>query len=370
MKKLVFAMLAIVLFASCNSTTDGFSVDATIEGDIKNGTKVYLKRINAVNQPITVDSTLVKNGKFSFNGKADSLEIQYIFVDSIYGNIPIIRENGELEIEFHKDSIGIAKIKGTEQNDLFAKFLNESRLFSERAMSMRKDFEKARISGDIATQDALKEESMEMQEQAKNFELSYIKENPNALISIMLLERILQTKALPENEVIDMYDALTEKIKATSSGLKIKEELEKTKKIAIGAKAPNFSAPTPNGDQLALKDALGKITIVDFWASWCKPCRAENPNLVRIYNQYKDSGLRILGVSLDKNKEVWTDAIATDGLEWNHVSNVDYFDEIANLYNVKAIPAMFILDQNGVIIAKNLRGEDLENKIKELMDNI
>jgi thiol-disulfide isomerase/thioredoxin len=112
---------------------------------------------------------------------------------------------------------------------------------------------------------------------------------------------------------------------------------------------------------------LGKVTIVDFWAAWCKPCRAENPNVVQVYNKYHDKGLNILGVSLDRRAEDWTKAIEEDGLVWNHVSNIKYFDEIAELYNVRAIPATFILDENGVIIAKDLRGPALENKISELL---
>lgn len=367
MKKVIFGFFALALMISCNSNPDGFSIEASVDGEIENGTKVFLKRINKMNQPIDVDTTTVENGKFAFIGKADSLELQYIFIDKLNGNIPVIIENGTIDISFQKDSIQFAKIEGTEQNEMFAKFLENSRVFSKRAMSMRADFEKARASGDVASQEALQAESMEMQEEAKNYEIKFIKENPNALISIMLLDRVLASKSLPEADVREMFEALSPKIQETSTGVKIKNTLEKTKRTAIGEKAPDFSAPTPTGEKLALKDALGKVTILDFWAGWCRPCRAENPNLVRIYNKYKDNGLSIVGVSLDKTAEEWKDAIAADGLEWNHVSNVKYFDEIAQLYNVRAIPATFILDENGVIIAKDLRGEALENKIAELI---
>jgi thiol-disulfide isomerase/thioredoxin len=112
---------------------------------------------------------------------------------------------------------------------------------------------------------------------------------------------------------------------------------------------------------------LGKVTLVDFWAAWCRPCRAENPNIVKVYSKYKDKGLSVLGVSLDRNANDWINAIEQDGLTWHHVSNVRYFDEIAELYNVRAIPASFILDENGVIVAKNLRGPALEAKIAELL---
>lgn len=370
MKKLILGLFATALLVSCNNNPDGFSIEAKIDGDVENGTKVYLKGVNTLNQPVDIDTTTVENGKFTFTGKADSLDLQYIFIDKLQGNIPVITENGTIEIGFHKDSLAFAKIEGTEQNDLFFKFLKQSRTFSKRAMSMRNDFEKARANGDLATQEALQAESMEMQEQAKNYEITYIKENPNALVSVLILERVLMGQGLPENEISEIYETFTPKIKETAAGKRIKKQLDSTKNTAIGSKAPEFSAPTPDGKQLALNDALGKITIIDFWAGWCKPCRAENPNLVNIYNKYKDNGLSILGVSLDKSREEWIDAIAADGLTWNNVSNVQYFDEIAKLYNIRAIPAMFILDANGVIIAKDLRGEELEKKIAELIGSI
>lgn len=366
MKKVVFGFFAIVLAFACNSTPDGFAINATVEGDVENGTKVYLKRINEVNLPIDVDTTTVENGAFSFTGKADSLDLQYIFIDKINGNIPVIIENGTIEINFQKDSILFAELKGTQQNDLFSKFLDQSRIFSKRYTSMGNDFEKARASGDVATQEAIQAELMEFREEAKNFETTFAKENPNALISLLLIERFQQTKEVPENEIEEMFEALSPELKNMAAAKRIQKVLEKNKSTAIGSKAPDFSAPTPSGENLTLKDALGTYTIVDFWAGWCRPCRVENPNLVKIYDKYKDNGLQILGVSLDKTRDEWLNAIEADGLRWNHVSNVRYFDEIAQLYNVNAIPAMFILDENGVIIAKDLRGEALENKIAEL----
>ena len=142
------------------------------------------------------------------------------------------------------------------------------------------------------------------------------------------------------------------------------------KKSDVGGVAPTFSAPSPDGKVVSLQDAMGKYTIIDFWASWCRPCRAENPNLVRVYNKYHDKGLNIISVSLDKagQKDRWIKAIADDKMDWHHVSNLKFWQEpIAKMYGVRSIPATFLLDENGKIIDKKLRGTALENKIASLL---
>lgn len=235
-------------------------------------------------------------------------------------------------------------------------------------MSINNDLQMANSNRDTVAMKSLRDEFFELQEEYKSFEINYIKNHPNGLISALLLDRALSAKALPENEIGEMYESLTSEIKATKVAKSIKERLDKNKSTSIGNIAPDFSAPTPEGGQLALKEAMGKVTILDFWAAWCKPCRMENPNVVAVYNKYHDKGLNILGVSLDKNAGDWHKAIADDGLVWQHVSNLAYYDDqIAKLYNVDAIPATFILDEKGVIIAKDLRGPALEEKIAALL---
>ncbi len=369
MKKIVVALCALAAVAACNDNPNGFIVEGTIRGDLENGTKIFLKKTDEKNQPIDVDTTTVEEGKFLFQGESDIPELHYIFIDKIRGNIPFIVENGEIELKAQKDSLGLAKIKGTLQNDLFADFLKNSREISLKAMSMNEDMRRAASATprDEATMASLREEYFELQEEAKSFELDYVKNNPNALISALIIDKVLTTNALSEDEVQQMYEALSPEIKATKVGKGIKEKLDKKKSTSVGSKAPNFSAPTPTGEELALHDVLGKVTIVDFWAAWCKPCRIENPNVVKVYHKYHEKGLNILSVSLDKKAEDWKQAILDDGLVWNHVSNVDYFDEIAQLYGVNAIPATFILDENGVIVAKNLRGNDLETQIASML---
>ncbi len=367
MKKLVVPFLLMLMLAACE-TNDGYVIEGVMEGENIEGTELTLRKYAEGNQLITVDSAMITNGSFRFKGgPSKSPELHYIFFGNGQENIPIIIENGTIDISAQRDSLSFARIGGTLQNDLFSDFLKGSRVLSRKASSMNQDMRTAQAKRDTVTMNALREEYFELMEEAKDYELDYVKENPNAIVSALVIYRILTTKAKETSEVKELYEALTPEIKESNTGIKIREALEKDANTSIGSRAPNFSAPNPNGEQLALNDVLGKVTIVDFWAAWCKPCRAENPNVVRVYNKYKDRGLSILGVSLDRNANDWKNAIEKDGLTWHHVSNVKYFDEIAQLYNVDAIPATFILDENGIIVAKDLRGASLDAKIGELL---
>ena len=151
----------------------------------------------------------------------------------------------------------------------------------------------------------------------------------------------------------------------------LKKTIESAKKADVGEIAPNFEAPTPSGEMLSLNETLGKYTIIDFWASWCRPCRLENPNVVKVYEKYHDKGLNIISVSLDRTgqKDRWVQAIKDDKMDWYHVSNLQFWqDPIAQQYNVRSIPATFLLDAEGKIIDKNLRGPALERRIAQLLD--
>ena len=367
MKKHVLSTLLLGILMACNTNPDGFKLEGTLSGEMEKGTQVFLKKTDEANQLIEVDTALLENGKFTFTGSSAMPELHYLLINRVRGNIPVVIENGNIEISAQKDSLAFAKMEGTLQNDLFSDFLEESRSLAQKARSMSDEMRNATAQQDTALMTSLRDEYFELQEEARTFELKFAKEHPEALISALIIEKVLATKSLPETEIKELYDSLSPDIKQTVVGQRIKSKLDSLASTSIGVKAPNFSAPTPTGDELALNDVLGKVTIVDFWAAWCKPCRAENPNVVQVYNKYHDKGLNILGVSLDRRAEDWTKAIEDDGLIWNHVSNIQYFDEIAELYNVNAIPATFILDENGVIIAKDLRGPALENKIAQLL---
>lgn len=167
----------------------------------------------------------------------------------------------------------------------------------------------------------------------------------------------------------ELVTKLNDNYPGTTSILQLKQQLDEMRALSVGQLAPEIELPSPDGTMVKLSDLRGKYVLIDFWAAWCKPCRQENPNVVRLYNQYKDKGFEVFGVSLDRTKEDWVKAIADDGLTWTQVSDLKYFNSAAaELYQIDAIPATYMVDPEGKIVAKDLRGPSLEKKLAELFD--
>lgn len=375
MKKLF--VIALAAFAVACQDNNKESNEPTFKGSISNvedSTAIYLSQLGNTGQPQAIDTVMVKDGKFEIDlPKVDFETLNIITLEGGRGNVIFINENEPITATVYKDSLRSSKVEGGKSNELFNDYVSE-------IMSLRKEMQKMveqyqannpNLRQNPALMQEIQQKQKELQENNTGKFQKMISENPQSLVSALILSDMMNGKSLSTNEFKELFENLDEEVKNSEIGKQLNETIQKATATAVGSKAPEFSAPTPEGEQLALKDALGKITIVDFWASWCKPCRIENPNVVKLYNEYHDKGLNIIGVSLDKNgqKDKWLKAIEDDGLTWQHVSNLQYWQgPVAQLYNVRSIPATFILDENGVIIAKDLRGEALRAKVSEMLD--
>lgn len=233
-------------------------------------------------------------------------------------------------------------------------------------MDARQEMSSTRDSAKLAL---LQEEEEALRDSDIAYKKKLVEENPDTFAAVLALTD-MQSMGVPARQIKEYFETLSPELKETSLAKTLKEGLDKQEAVEIGSKAPEFSGPNPEGEEIALEDVMGKVTLIDFWAAWCKPCRVENPNIVRVYNEYHDEGFNVVGISLDREgqKDRWIQAIEEDNLTWPQISHLEFWEEpIAQLYGVRAIPAQFILDENGVIVAKNLRGEDLEAKVKELL---
>ena len=383
MKIIIKILIITILFTSCKPEvkTDGYVINGNAKG-VYNGIRVYLKGFDQNNRQVDIDTAIVMNEKFTFNGKVISPEMCFLNINSVNGNLPLIIENSEITIDVDKDDLTASKVFGTKTNEALSTFSTNMKTMIEKRQNIMLALREAAQANDNEKTTALNTELSKLNLEATEFPFEFINNNKDNYYSLILLESMLKNKNADLQKIIDTYQVLDDDLKGSIKGNEILAQLETAKKIIeaqkrteIGKIAPDFSAPTPEGNLLSLNEVKSKITLIDFWAAWCGPCRRENPNLVQIYKKYHDKGLEIIGVSLDGNlrqtdpKAAWVKAIADDNLTWPQISNLNYFnDQIAKMYNISSIPSSFILDAEGKIVAKNLRGAALEEKIAELLN--
>ncbi len=367
MRRLIILALGL-LMVSCQSNSGDASLTATIP-NIEEGTPVYISKLKNGQIPVPIDTVKVENGKISVNlPEVDFQTLNFLTIEGVKGNMLFINENAALTATVYKDSLRRSDIQGGEANQLFMAY---SDFLMNNNRKMKKLIEDLRAQGlrGIKLKQALDKKRSEITRENTEFRKHFIEENPNTLPTIFVFADLKRSQQATYPEMKQLYDGLSKNLKETHFGQQIGQSLAQSAATSIGSKAPQFSAKTPEGETLALKEVVssGKYTLIDFWASWCKPCRMENPNLVKTYKQYHDEGFNILGVSLDKKHKDWVKAIKKDGLIWPQISHLKFWqDPIAKKYNVRAIPANFLVDQDGNIVAKNLRGAALGEKMKEL----
>lgn len=378
MKKTFLLLMLLPLVFSCNKLADNeFEIEGTIN-DVESGTFVILELQDETGVFTSLDTAEIKEGKFSFKGTFDEPAFRYVHIQNVPGKIPFIVENGTINITVYKDSLQKSKISGTLSNDSYTDYTKQSNDINQRKMTFQQENNQKRMQaqqeGDTATINALMKENQKFDDEFISVVKKHIKDYPESFLSVMFADRLAGYPGEDPKEIMELYNALSGKLKNTKHGKSAKEKLDmlvNAPSVKIGEKAPDFSAPNPDGKIISLHQNLGKATIIDFWASWCGPCRKANPNVVALYEDFKDKGLQIIGVSLDRpgKADEWKQAIEADRLTWLHVSNLKHWNEpIAVQYGVQGIPAVFILDADGVIVAKDLHGAELKAKIAELLD--
>lgn len=370
MKQILSILFLSILLVSCNnSESEGYSISGNV--NVPDGTKIFLTELDENGQPKPHDTLEVENGEFKKDlPEVETPNLGFISVEGVTGNMVYIIENEPITMNIDKSNIRATEIDGGIENDLFNTYIEHIRESTGKLEEATKGLQKAFMSQDSVAMQKASQNQQDLNEENKRFKRNMLEENKNHLVAAIILSDMINQKLYSNEEVKDFYASLSEEIKKSPLGTFLGKNINLQSEIAVGSKAPNFSAPSPSGEEIALYDVLGKVTIIDFWASWCKPCRMENPNVVKTYNKYHDKGLNIIGVSLDRpgQKDKWVQAIEEDNLTWNHISNLQFWQEpIAQTYGVRSIPATFILDENGVIVARDLRGEELEAKIAELL---
>ena len=361
----IYIVLVLSLLSSCNND-NSFVINGTI--DVIDDTKVYILQADQNNQPFIKDSTSVKSNQFSFKGISATPEISYIQVEGVNGYVLAILETGEITADIDKNNISKSIVSGTISNDDFVKYKLETKSLVDNMNSIASSAQDAIMNGDVETAKELEKDYNTKEREVLLYEWDFIIDNLDSYMSALLLEVFMVENKVNKDSIIDVYESFSNRIKVSGVGKNIASLLSQYEDpIEVGEIAPDFTAPGIDGSNITLSKITesNAVTLLDFWAAWCRPCRVENPNLVRLYKKYNQNGFDIIGVSLDRTKEQWEQAIEDDNLLWTQVSNLSFWnDPVARRYSIRAIPQSYLIDNTGTVIGKNLRGNDLEERIK------
>ena len=364
MKKLILSAMAGIALCACG-TQGGYKITGNLEGF--QTSKSYLLSING-NKVDTLASADVKDSKFEFKGSnVEGVKYAMITFEGQRGGMPIFLENGNFTVTLNAADPFSNKVEGTSAaQTLFNQFNAIQMEIAQQQRPLQQAFMAANQAQDQEKMDSIQGVFEKLVEGAQAKELELIKANPDAYVTAFMVASSMQQMEL--DKVKERFAILSETAKANEWGKQIAEFIATQEKTAVGATAPDFTITDTEGKEFNMYDVKAKVKLLDFWASWCGPCRGENPNVVAVYKEYHKKGLEIIGISLDNNKDAWLKAIEDDGLIWKHGSDLQGWNAApAKLYGVRSIPATFLLDENNKIVAKNLRGDALKEKIAEML---
>lgn len=357
----LFLWVTLLLPLGLLAQSAGFTINGTIKG-LPDGTELGLYADDVNSEPIA--SAKAVRGSFLLKGKLNEPYIHLLTYGDKSQRLTLFLDNSNVTITGSVETFGKAEVKGSPSHNDFVAFNTEFSPLFERLTAVVKDINSGKqdVNGEMRKE----YESLiaGIQERTDKF----INARPASYVSPFAA--MVATQLKPDVSVSERrYNALKPQVQEGYFGNLLAKNIAESKVGGLGTEALDFVQNDTSGAPVALSSFRGKYVLIDFWASWCRPCRIENPTVVKAYNQYKSKNFTVLGVSLDRAKDAWVKAIADDNLTWTHVSDLKFWaNEVAQKYKVEAIPQNFLIDPNGKIIAKNLRGEELLRKLQELLN--
>jgi len=371
MRKILAGTLALLLLGACTKK----NAEIVVELKGLDNTKAVLNRLEA-GTPVSIDTVETKDGKFTFEIPKSHAQLLLISIENKQEPIAFFGGDGDVSISGSADDLAKVSIDGGEMTELFEKFTNEIPKL-DRSKALREDYIKAQMAGDTAGMMALQKEYETISsEQVAYFKTMLDTNGDNAVGAFLALEMAGSLESDKLQAMINKFEVnlknhpyvtdLKKVLESLQQMEKLRAEQEKAmENIAEGKPAPDFTLTTINGKQISLASFKGKYLLIDFWASWCAPCRQENPNVLKLNEKFSKKGLEILSISTDEDEAKWKEAIAADKLTWNQARDTD--GKVSSTYVITAIPTTFLINPDGVIVAVNLRGEELMKKLNELI---
>ena len=371
MKNVCYWLCALVLLATSCKNENTYTISGTWEDG--NGQVVYLKKAVGDKEFQVVDSAVVQNEAFKMTGVIEQIDKRTLAAGGkeetiLLDNVPIsVKVTRLIDEDGNKLEACDVEIKGSPEQDVLQK--GKQLFLGKNFISLGSMFAIVSVKDDSVKLDSVYRATEMLKKQLDESIKHFIDSCNNSLaITYIIGENV--ALEYPFEDVERYYNNLTPEVKASYPGRLLAKKIETLKDINVGGIAPDIDLATPTGEHLKLSSLRGKYVLLDFWASWCGPCLAEVPNVKAIYEEYKDKGFEIYGVSLDEDAEAWKNAIEKHGLTWLHVSSLKgWACPVAKRYNVTGIPRMYLLDKEGRIIAMDLRGEALKEKVASLFND-
>lgn len=363
MKKLLYFLAAGLILASCSGNKEQFTLRGEIKG-VDTG-MVFLQKFNADSWQ-KIDSVKLEKGSFAFKGQIGSPEMWFVAMPARQVFVPVFMEPAKIKVEIYADSMDKSVITGSATHDTYQQFMKINGEINKKMETVYQEWKEAKKAQDSAAMKRTDSISNTLDQELKKALVDFAKAHSASVVAPYIVMRNSWQFELPDLEgIVATFDTTLNKSVYTQA---LKERIAVLQKVAIGQPAPDFSMSDSTGQPVALSSLKGRIVLVDFWASWCGPCRAENPNVVKAYQAYHSKGFDILGCSFDQNREKWLKAVKDDQLNWTQVSDLKGWANAAGkIYGINSIPANVLLGKDQVIIARNLRGEALTAKLAELL---